>query len=142
MTNSNLKISFEFFPPKTEKMAETLWQSVERLEPLAPRFVSVTYGAGGTTRERTHSTVTRINSDTSLSAAAHLTCVGATREEVDRVAREYRTMRTAIHPIRADTITRPTSLRGCAPSAISRSALPPIRKFIPNPPAFPTISTI
>lgn len=89
MTNSNLKISFEFFPPKTEKMAETLWQSVERLEPLAPRFVSVTYGAGGTTRERTHSTVTRINSDTSLSAAAHLTCVGATREEVDRVAREY-----------------------------------------------------
>jgi methylenetetrahydrofolate reductase (NADPH) len=70
-------------------MAETLWQSVKRLEPLKPRFVSVTYGAGGTTRERTHNTVTRINSETLLSAAAHLTCVGATREEVNRVAQEY-----------------------------------------------------
>ncbi len=89
MTCSDLKISFEFFPPKTEKMAETLWQSIKRLEPLNPRFVSVTYGAGGTTRERTHSTVARINSDTSLSAAAHLTCVGATRAEVNRVAQEY-----------------------------------------------------
>ena len=89
MTDSNLNISFEFFPPKTDKMAETLWQSVKRLEPLKPRFVSVTYGAGGTTRERTHNTVTRINSETSLSAAAHLTCVGATREEVNRVAQEY-----------------------------------------------------
>jgi len=89
MTDSNLNISFEFFPPKTDKMAETLWQSVKRLEPLKPRFVSVTYGAGGTTRERTHNTVTRINSETLLSAAAHLTCVGATREEVNRVAQEY-----------------------------------------------------
>lgn len=89
MTDSNLKISFEFFPPKTDKMAETLWQSVKRLEPLNPRFVSVTYGAGGTTRERTHSTVTRINTETSLSAAAHLTCIGATRDEVNRVAQEY-----------------------------------------------------
>ena len=89
MNKSDLKISFEFFPPKTDKMAETLWQSVERLEPLAPRFVSVTYGAGGTTRERTHSTVARINKETSLSAAAHLTCVGATREEVNQVAQEY-----------------------------------------------------
>ena len=89
MNKSDLKISFEFFPPKTDKMAETLWQSVERLAPLAPRFVSVTYGAGGTTRERTHSTVARINKETSLSAAAHLTCVGATREEVNQVAQEY-----------------------------------------------------
>ena len=89
MTSSALKISFEFFPPKTKKMAETLWQSVKRLEPLNPRFVSVTYGAGGTTRERTHNTLARINSDTSLSAAAHLTCVGATRDEVNRVAEEY-----------------------------------------------------
>ena len=89
MTDSSLNISFEFFPPKTDKMAETLWQSVKRLEPLKPRFVSVTYGAGGTTRERTHNTVTRINSETSLSAAAHLTCVGAMREEVNRVAQEY-----------------------------------------------------
>ena len=89
MTSSALKISFEFFPPKTKKMAETLWQSVKRLEPLNPRFVSVTYGAGGTTRERTHNTLARINSDTSLSAAAHLTCVGATRDEVNKVAEEY-----------------------------------------------------
>lgn len=85
----DLKVSFEFFPPKTEAMAETLWQSVQRLEPLAPRFVSVTYGAGGSTRERTHNTVARINAETSLSAAAHLTCVGATRDEVDRVAEQY-----------------------------------------------------
>ena len=85
----DLKISFEFFPPKSEKMAETLWQSVKRLEPLSPRFVSVTYGAGGSTRERTHSTVNRINAETSLSAAAHLTCVGATREEVNAVAEAY-----------------------------------------------------
>jgi methylenetetrahydrofolate reductase (NADPH) len=88
-TNGDLKISFEFFPPKTDKMAETLWQSVTRLEPLVPRFVSVTYGAGGSTRERTHSTVTRINRETSLSAAAHLTCVGATRDEVNQVAEQY-----------------------------------------------------
>ena len=85
----DLKISFEFFPPKSEKMAETLWQSVQRLEPLSPRFVSVTYGASGSTRERTHSTVNRINAETSLSAAAHLTCVGATREEVNAVAEAY-----------------------------------------------------
>lgn len=85
----DLKISFEFFPPKTETMAETLWQSVQRLEPLNPRFVSVTYGAGGSTRERTHNTVARINAETSLSAAAHLTCVGATREEVNEVAQQY-----------------------------------------------------
>jgi methylenetetrahydrofolate reductase (NADPH) len=85
----DLKISFEFFPPKTEAMAETLWQSVQRLEPLGPRFVSVTYGAGGSTRERTHNTVARINAESSLSAAAHLTCVGATRDEVDRVAEQY-----------------------------------------------------
>ena len=85
----DLKVSFEFFPPKTEKMAETLWKSVQRLEPLSPRFVSVTYGAGGSTRERTHSTVNRINTETSLSAAAHLTCVGATREEVNAIAEAY-----------------------------------------------------
>ena len=70
-----IQVSFEFFPPKTEKMEQTLWASIKRLEPLAPRFVSVTYGAGGTTRERTHSTVARIHSETSLKAAAHLTCV-------------------------------------------------------------------
>lgn len=85
----DIDVSFEFFPPKTEKMAETLWQSVETLSPLAPRFLSVTYGAGGSTRERTHQAVRRIVSETDIPAAAHLTCVQATREEVDQVAREY-----------------------------------------------------
>ncbi|UAK26398.1 methylenetetrahydrofolate reductase [Sphingomonas nostoxanthinifaciens] len=82
-------VSFEFFPPKTEKMEETLWASVEMLAPLQPRFVSVTYGAGGSTRERTHATVARIARETSIPAAAHLTCVDATREEIDAVARDY-----------------------------------------------------
>lgn len=83
------QVSFEFFPPKTEAMAEKLWDSVRRLAPLAPRFMSVTYGAGGSTRERTHATVTRIQRETNVSPAAHLTCVGATREEVDTVALSY-----------------------------------------------------
>ncbi len=83
------EISFEFFPPKTEKMEQTLWASIEALAPLAPRFVSVTYGAGGSTRERTHSTVERIVRETAIPAAAHLTCVDATREEIDAVARAY-----------------------------------------------------
>jgi methylenetetrahydrofolate reductase (NADPH) len=85
----DIDVSFEFFPPKTEKMAETLWDSIQTLEPLHPRFVSVTYGAGGSTRERTHQTVERILKETSLTPAAHLTCVGASRSEVDEVAREY-----------------------------------------------------
>jgi methylenetetrahydrofolate reductase (NADPH) len=85
----NLAVSFEFFPPKTEKMQDALWECVTRLAPLAPSFVSVTYGAGGSTRERTHETVTRIARETNLKPAAHLTCVGATRDEVDEVARRY-----------------------------------------------------
>ena len=85
----DIEVSFEFFPPKTEKMAETLWESVETLTPLGPRFVSVTYGAGGSTRERTHQQVVRINQETDIPAAAHLTCVNAAREEVDDVARHY-----------------------------------------------------
>src|SRR5215471_5128948 len=85
----DIQVSFEFFPPKTEKMADTLWESIKTLEPLQPRFVSVTYGAGGSTRERTHATVERIVKETSLTPAAHLTCVGATRGEVDEVARAY-----------------------------------------------------
>lgn len=84
-----LRVSFEFFPPKTEEMERTLWDSIERLAPLSPNFVSVTYGAGGSTRERTHATVKRILSETALTPAAHLTCVAATREEVDRVIRNY-----------------------------------------------------
>ena len=83
------QVSFEFFPPKTEKMEETLWESLQTLSPLAPRFVSVTYGAGGSTRERTHATVARIARETNIPAAAHLTCVEATREEIDQVADDY-----------------------------------------------------
>lgn len=82
-------VSFEFFPPKTAEMEAKLWQAVKRLEPLAPRFVSVTYGAGGSTRERTHATVVRIRRETPLEPAAHLTCIGATREEIDAVAAHY-----------------------------------------------------
>lgn len=82
-------VSFEFFPPKSENMAARLWETVERLEPMAPDFVSVTYGAGGSTRERTHDTVKRIVSDTQLRPAAHLTCVSASKEQVLDVARSY-----------------------------------------------------
>jgi methylenetetrahydrofolate reductase (NADPH) len=83
------KLSFEFFPPRTEALEQQLWTCIERLAPLAPRFVSVTYGAGGTTQARTHATVARITRETNLVAAAHLTCIGATREDVNDVARTY-----------------------------------------------------
>jgi methylenetetrahydrofolate reductase (NADPH) len=83
------EISFEFFPPKTEKMEEQLWDAVVTLQPLAPRFVSVTYGAGGSTRERTHNTVARIAKETSIPAAAHLTCVEASKDEIADVAHAY-----------------------------------------------------
>ena len=86
---SEIAVSFEFFPPKTPKMQETLWQAIRRLEPLAPHFVSVTYGAGGGTRARTHDLVSRILDDTELTPAAHLTCVGAARGEIDDIARGY-----------------------------------------------------
>ena len=85
----DIEVSFEFFPPKTDAMAETLWSSIQTLAPLNPRFVSVTYGAGGSTRERTHATVQRILDETSLTPAAHLTCVGASREQIDAIARDY-----------------------------------------------------
>ncbi len=87
--SGEITVSCEFFPPKTEKMEEALWQAIRRLEPLEPDFVSVTYGAGGSTRERTHNTVARIVKETALKPAAHLTCVAATREEVDEVVRGY-----------------------------------------------------
>jgi methylenetetrahydrofolate reductase (NADPH) len=83
------KLSFEFFPPKTEALEQQLWTCIRRLEPLAPEFVSVTYGAGGSTQARTHATVGRIVTETSLTPAAHLTCVGAERGAVDDVARGY-----------------------------------------------------
>ena len=86
----DVQVSFEFFPPKTEQMEQTLWRSIEKLAPLDPRFVSVTYGAGGSTRERTHATVRRILAETEMVPAAHLTCVDASRDEVDEVVRAYR----------------------------------------------------
>ncbi len=82
-------ISFEFFPPKTAEMEQNLWSVIERLAPLAPDFVSVTYGAGGSTRERTHSTIARILNETSLTPAAHLTCVDAARSDIDEVVDRY-----------------------------------------------------
>lgn len=84
-----ITVSFEFSPPKTDKAKETLWAAIERLAPLRPSFMSVTYGALGSTRERTHDTVVRIQRETGIPAAAHLTCVGASRDEVDTVARHY-----------------------------------------------------
>ena len=88
-TNFPIEVSFEFFPPADAEMEATLWKSVERLAPLAPRFVSVTYGADGSTRERTHNVVTRIQRDTPLVGAPHLTCIGASRGEILDIARKY-----------------------------------------------------
>ena len=85
----DISVSFEFFPPKTEKMEAQLWDAITQLEPLAPSFVSVTYGAGGSTRERTHATVARLVKETSLVPAAHLTCVGASKGEIAEVAQQY-----------------------------------------------------
>jgi len=88
-TTENVKVSFEFFPPHSEQMQETLWNSIQRLASLGPDFVSVTYGADGSTRERTHDVVARIVNETDLTAAPHLTCIDATRGEIDDIAREY-----------------------------------------------------
>ncbi len=89
MNEPNTEVSFEFFPPNTEAMEETLWSSIERLAVLKPRFVSVTYGADGSTRERTHASVARILKETDLTAAPHLTCIGASKGEIDDIARQY-----------------------------------------------------
>jgi methylenetetrahydrofolate reductase (NADPH) len=113
--SGDCEISFEFFPPKTEKMEEQLWESVVTLAPLAPRFVSVTYGAGGTTRERTHNTVARIAKETPIPAAAHLTCVDASKDEIADVANAY--WQAGVRHI--------VALRGDAPNADG--------KFIPHP---------
>jgi methylenetetrahydrofolate reductase (NADPH) len=85
------EVSFEFFPPKTDVMEERFWESIHKLAPLKPRFVSVTYGAGGSTRERTLRMVSQVKAETGVDAAAHLTCVGASRDEVDEVVRAYKT---------------------------------------------------
>ena len=86
----SVAVSFEFFPPKNAEMETALWEAVDRLAPLAPDFVSVTYGAGGTTRERTHATVARLVRETALKPAAHLTCVGSTRDEIHTILDEYK----------------------------------------------------
>ena len=106
----DVRVSFEFFPPKTEKMEEILWDSIQRLAPLEPTYVSVTYGAGGSTRQRTHATVVRIRRETVLEPAAHLTCVGSIREEIDEVARQY--WRSGIRHI--------VALRGDPPEDVDR----------------------
>lgn len=89
MSTNDVQVSFEFFPPHTEQMEATLWQSVQRLKELSPRFVSVTYGADGSTRERTHAAVERIVTETDLTAVPHLTCIGSSRAEIDDIARDY-----------------------------------------------------
>jgi|HigsolmetaAR204D_1030405.scaffolds.fasta_scaffold00487_5 5,10-methylenetetrahydrofolate reductase, prokaryotic form len=113
-------VSFEFFPPKDEVMEQTLWCSIERLSPLKPRFVSVTYGADGSTRTRTHGIVTRIQETTSLTAAPHLTCVGAPKEEILDIARNYWQ-----HGIR-----HIVALRGDPPQGAGS-------KYVPHPGGFP-----
>ena len=85
----DVEVSFEFFPPRSAEMEAKLWACIERLATLKPRYVSVTYGAGGSTRERTHATVVRLRAETTLEPAAHLTCVGASRAEIDAIARRY-----------------------------------------------------
>ena len=104
------QVSFEFFPPKTDAMEERFWDTVHKLAPLNPRFVSVTYGAGGTTRERTLRMVSTIQSTTGVNAAAHLTCVGASRDDVDEVVRGYK----------ASGITRIVALRGDPPEGVGQ----------------------
>jgi methylenetetrahydrofolate reductase (NADPH) len=111
-----LQLSFEFFPPKTDAMEERFWESLRRLAPLHPSFVSVTYGAGGSTRERTLRMVRQIKSETGIDAAAHLTCVGASREEVDAVVRGYQEA----------GIKRIVALRGDPPEGIGQP-------FVPHP---------
>jgi methylenetetrahydrofolate reductase (NADPH) len=111
-------VSFEFFPPKDETMEKTLWESVERLAPLQPRFVSVTYGADGSTRARTHNIVTKVQKNTALTAAPHLTCIGAPREEILDIARDYW----------ASGIRHIVALRGDPPAGTT--------KYVPHPEGF------
>ncbi|MBO0716893.1 MAG: methylenetetrahydrofolate reductase [NAD(P)H] [Rhizobiales bacterium] len=109
-----LHVSFEFFPPKTPEMEQSLWECVRRLAPLKPNFVSVTYGAGGSTRERTHSTVKRILAETALTPAAHLTCVAATRADIDAVIQAY--AQAGVHHI--------VALRGDPPGGLAERYTP------------------
>lgn len=116
----NLKVSFEFFPPKSEEMEQRLWETVTRLAPLKPEFVSVTYGAGGSTRERTIRTVARIMKETDIDAAAHLTCVDATKEEVDAVIREFANL----------GVKRFVALRGDPAAGIGEQYVPTVGGYL------------
>ena len=107
---SKLQVSFEFFPPKTDEMEEKFWDSIDKLAPLNPRFVSVTYGAGGGTRERTLRMVSEVKARTGVDAAAHLTCVGASREAVDAVVQGYKDA----------GISRIVALRGDPPEGVGK----------------------
>jgi methylenetetrahydrofolate reductase (NADPH) len=118
---SPVSVSFEFFPPKTAEMEGALWEAINRLAPLSPKFVTVTYGAGGSTRERTRATVARVVRETKLKAAAHLTCVGATRLEVDSVIADYR----------AAGVRHIVALRGDPPSGAGS-------RFEPHPDGYAT----
>lgn len=118
MSQRPVRVSFEFFPPGDAAMEQTLWASIQRLAPLRPRFVSVTYGADGSTRERTHNVVTRIQRETPLTCAAHLTCIGASRDEVLEVARRY--WHAGVRHI--------VALRGDPPAGSSR--------YVPHPGGF------
>lgn len=113
-TTADMHVSYEFFPPKNEKMETTLWDSIQKLEPLNPDFVSVTYGAGGSTRERTHRTVLRMVNETSLSPAAHLTCIGSSRDEIKDIADDYW----------ANGVRHIVALRGDPPEGINASYTP------------------
>ncbi len=144
-------VSFEFFPPHNEQMEEILWRSIERLAPLGPRFLSVTYGADGSTRERTHAAVARIVSETKLTAAPHLTCIGASRGEIDDVARAYWDMgirhlvalRGDAPPDSGDYIPHPdgyayaadlvAGLKNVGDFDISVAAYPEVHPEAPNP---------
>jgi len=150
--NTNkVDVTFEFFPPHNEQLEEVLWRSIERLAGLGPRFVSVTYGADGSTRERTHAAVARIISETDLTAAPHLTCIGASRGEIDDVARAYWDMgirhlvalRGDAPPDSGDYIPHPdgyayaadlvAGLKNIGDFDISVAAYPEVHPEAPNP---------
>jgi methylenetetrahydrofolate reductase (NADPH) len=118
-------VSFEFFPPKNAEMESKLWDSVKRLEPLAPSYVSVTYGAGGSTRERTHGIVKKMAEETSLKPAGHITCVAATKDEIDQVLRDYWDA----------GVKRVVALRGDPTAGIGT-------RYEPHPGAMPTPTTL
>jgi methylenetetrahydrofolate reductase (NADPH) len=118
---NRFKISYEFFPPRTPEMETQLWETVKRLEALQPHFVSVTYGAGGSTRERTHHIVARIAGETHMKPAAHLTCVAASRDEINAIVRDYRDV----------GVRHIVALRGDPPGGVGT-------RFMPNPLGYPS----